>query len=340
MHLFQLMIFSNRYSNATNFSIIFALALSFFLYRPTACIAQVKPVAEPEFTVEEYEELNRELGGDWGRKRGGFFIPPGKLFPDGMHGRLENRPEIGWFSLQYLDDYADGILPKIKPGMLKEISDEPRVTGLKLDSSVGASCRNCPKRLEFGDDVLRDLPSLGYVKCLRMHYVDLRKPHRVQFIRDMKSLDWLQVYYCGTGLKSFFRNLGPLPKLETLIIAPGGRFASGEKTRSDLDAISAKDVANFAKRVPNLRVLKIIESIDTPMTAETVHAFAHLKKLEHLAVAPVENRDYRKYTEAHDKYYFEVIKPLHAALPKCKTEMSALELDLTGTGLPSLRKSK
>ena len=197
------------------------VALCFYLSTPLLCVAEDKPAiqppAEPKFTAEEYEELKEDYGGVWGSTQRGFFIPPGRIFADGMTGVLPDRPEIGWFSLQFLDDYADGIFPIIKPGMLKEIADEPRITGLKLYSLMG-SCRNCPKRLEFGDDVLRELPSLGHIKCLRMHYVDLRKPQLVQFIRDMKSLDWLEVHYCGVGLKSFFRNVGPLPKLETLIV--------------------------------------------------------------------------------------------------------------------------
>ena len=170
MYLFQEMLFPSRYSNATKLSVVFALALFFFGSRPIACVAQVKPAAEAKFTTEEakftteeYEELSEEYGGVWGSTQRGFFIPPGRIFAGGLRGVLPDRPEIGWFSLQFLDDYADGIFPIIKPGMLKEIADEPRITGLKLDSSMG-SCRNCPKRLEFGDDVLRDLPSLGHIK--------------------------------------------------------------------------------------------------------------------------------------------------------------------------------
>ena len=132
-----------------------------------------------------------------------------------------------------------------------------------------------------------------------------------------------------------------MPKLETLIIAPRGRSVFGEKNAPPgLDAIDAIDIANFAKRVPNLRVLKITEGIDTPMTVETVHAFSHFKKLELLAIIGVEGRDHRKHTEAHNKYYFKFMKPLKTALPKCKTQMSALALDLTGTGLPSMERTE
>lgn len=326
-------------------SFLFFLTAPELLAQKPEILAQKKEEAEePEFTVQEYNELRDAYGGrPINRGNSGFFVPPGKGFPNDWLYRPRDRPKIGWFSIQYLDDYADGIIPTITPGMLKPLADEPRVTGLKLSSQVGLPCRNCPDRIAFGDEVLRDLPLLDHVKCLYMHEVDLTNPKRVRYLRDMEKLDWLTVKYCGVGLKSFFNDIGSLPELETLIIAPGGAtIVLGKKGPVVKgDDITIADIEAFAKKVPKLKVLKIAESIDTPIKSDTILAFAKLKNLKLLVISHAAGRDYRKHTEAHNKFFFKnVIDPFKVALPTCKVQMSALALDLSGTGLPSLKRSK
>lgn len=288
----------------------------------------------PTYTQEELDRLAKFREGN------GIIVMPGVGFPNRWTYRPKERRHILWYSLQYIDDYASGVLPEIRPRMLRPLAKEPLITGLKLDSLIGIPCHNCPERLEFGDSVLRDLPVADYLECLYLHRVDLTSAKRLRYLRDMERLEWLEIKNCGAGLQEIMQNVGPLPALEELRISSGGAIMMGREAQKNTDAISPEDVKAFAKRVPKLKILAIEDSIDTPLTPEVLLAFSNFTELRELSISGVSGRDYRKVTEAHNAYYKSVVDPLKRALPHLTVRMSSRALDLSGTGFPSLQRDE
>ncbi len=260
-----------------------------------------------------------------------------------FHNRKgKNKGKTAYCFLGYIDDDASGIVVRLKAGMLRYIEKEPKIIGLTFSGYTDNFCDQCPERINFKDEVLKDLPRLKYIKTLVFREIDFRKANRYKYIQPLKNLEWLRFQDCAVNFHKLITMTGPYPKLKVLKIEQWSTYGPFEKPEvtaaRKIDLVTEKAMLKFVEGCPNLEELTLFFDHSTRFEYKAIQALFKLKKLKKLAIAgysfgPI---PLSKYPPEVIKQHVVLMKEIKKQLPECKDCDGVARglIDWPGIGLP------
>ncbi|VAW13016.1 hypothetical protein MNBD_BACTEROID05-8 [hydrothermal vent metagenome] len=251
----------------------------------------------------------------------------------------ENRKTASCF-LGYTDDEASGRVVILKPGILKLVQREPKITALTLSGYTDNFCDGCPERIEFKDNVLKDLSKSTRLTSLYFTEIDFRDAKRYKYIQPLKNLQWLVFKNCAVSIHKLITLTGPYPNMKELYVRQGYAIPFDRRKVPDvskIELITEKAMLKFVKASPNLEVLTLGSDLTTRIEYKAVLALAKLKKLKKLALygGTYGYFPFGRYPPEIIKQHKILYKYLKKELPDCKEiRVGPGVIDWPGMGLP------